>query len=142
MKTLLQKLNYKGQKRILIINDIENCMTDHLKDHNDIRVDGQVDPKYPYDFMIIFVKKVSEIKEITPVALHNLTVDGVLWFCYPKKKSKRASGIDRDHGWKPLNDLGFFGIRVVAINEDWAGIRFRNIKHIKVTSERFSEKQS
>jgi len=142
MKTLLEKLNYKGQKRILLINAEKNFKLAPLKEIKDIQIDNKIDPRYPYDFMIIFVRKVTEVKEIVPVALHNLAVDGVLWFCYPKKSSKKySSDIDRDHGWKALSDLDFFGIRLLTIDDDWSAMRFRNIKYIKATSERFLVKK-
>jgi hypothetical protein len=139
MKSLLEKLNYKGQKRIVVINAEENFKLAPLQELKDIQIDNKIDPRYPYDFMIIFVRKVAEVKEIVPFALHNLAVDGVLWFCYPKKTSKKcSSGIDRDHGWKALNDLEFFGTRMVTIDDDWSAMRFRNIKYIKSISERFA----
>jgi hypothetical protein len=142
MKTLLEKLNYKGQKRIVVINAEKNFKLAPLKEIKDIQIDSEIDPRYPYDFMIIFVRKGTEVKEIVPVALHNLAVDGVLWFCYPKKSSKKySSDIDRDHGWKTLNDLEFFGIRLLTIDDDWSAMRFRNIKYIKATSERFAVKK-
>lgn len=141
MKTLLEKLNYKGQKRIAIINAEKNFKLTELDELKDIQVDNNIDQRYPYDFMIIFVRHPEEVKRITPVVLHNLTVEGLLWFCYPKKTSKKQSGsLDRDHGWKTLNDLDFFGIRMVAIDEDWAAMRFRNRKYIKASSERFKVK--
>jgi hypothetical protein len=142
MKTLLEKLNYKGQKRIAVINAERNFKLAPLTELKDIQIDSDIDLRYPYDFMIIFVRKVTEVKEVVPVALHNLAVDGVLWFCYPKKSSKEySSDIDRDHGWKALNDLDFFGIRLVTIDDDWSAMRFRNIKYIKATSERFAVKK-
>jgi hypothetical protein len=142
MQTLLEKLNYKGQKRIAVINAEKNFKLAPLNELKDIQIDSEIDPRYPYDFMIIFVRKVTEVKEIVPVALHNLALDGVLWFCYPKKSSKKhSSDIDRDHGWKVLNDLEFFGIRLVTIDDDWSAMRFRNIKYIKATSERFAVKK-
>jgi hypothetical protein len=139
MKTLLEKLNYRGQKRIVVINPEKNFRLAPNKEIKDIQIDNEIDLRYPYDFMIIFVKKFAEVEETTPVALHNLTADGVLWFCYPKKSSEKySSDIDRDHGWKALNDLEFFGIRMVSIDEDWSAMRFRNIKYIKTTSDRFA----
>jgi hypothetical protein len=142
MRPLLEKLNYKGQKRIAILNAEKNFILAPMKEIKDIQIDTEIDPRYPYDFMILFVRKAAEVKEIVPVALHNLAVDGVLWFCYPKKTSKKyLSEIDRDHGWEALNDLGFFGIRMVAIDEDWSAMRFRNIKYIKTVSERFAVKK-
>ena len=142
MQTLLEKLNYKGQKRIVIFNAEKNFKLAPQKEIKDIQIDNEIDLRYPYDFMLIFVRKVRDVEEITPVALHNLAVDGILWFCYPKKTSKKySSDINRDNGWKALNDLEFYGIRMVNIDEDWSALRFRNIKYIKSTSERFIGKK-
>ena len=142
MKTLLEKLNCKGHKRIALINANKNFKLAPLKELKDIQIDNEIDLRYPYDFMIIFAKKASEVEKIAPIALHNLAVEGILWFCYPKKTSRKySSDIDRDHGWKSLNDLNFFGIRMVAIDEDWSAMRFRNRKYIKATSDRFPVKK-
>jgi hypothetical protein len=138
MKSILEKLNYKGQKRISILNAEESFLKSISSDLIDVTIDKKIDPRYPYEFIIIFVKSVSEVEQIAPVTIHNLMADGVLWFCYPKKTSPRfKSEIDRDHGWKVLNDSGLFGIRLVAIDEDWSALRFRNKKYIKSTSGRF-----
>lgn len=140
MKNLLDKLNYKGQKRISIINAEESFIITISPDLIDVTIDKKIDPRYPYEFIIIFVKSVSEVEQIAPVTIHNLMADGILWFCYPKKTSKKYnSEIDRDHGWKVLNDSGFFGIRLVAVDENWSALRFRNKKYIKSTSGRFDK---
>ena len=141
MKTLLEKLNFKGQKRIAVLNADKNFRLAPLKEIKDVQVDNEIDQRYPYDFVILFVKNVMEVDHFTPIALHNLILDGILWFCYPKKTSKKYSAdIDRDHGWKVLNDLDFYGIRLVSIDDDWSALRFRNKKYIKSTSERFKKK--
>jgi hypothetical protein len=140
MKNLLDKLNYKGQKRISVLNAEENFIHLVSFELKDVVIDQKIDPRYPYEFIIIFVKSISEVEQVTPMTLHNLMADGVLWFCYPKKSSKKyRSDIDRDHGWKILNDSGLHGIRLVAIDEDWSALRFRNIKYIKSTSGRFTK---
>jgi hypothetical protein len=129
MRTLLEKLNYKGQQRIAVINAEKNFRLAPVLEIKGIQIDKEIDPRYAYDFMILFVKNPSEVDDFTPSAIHNLKVDGILWFCYPKKSSKNASpGLDRDHGWKALNDLGFFGIRLVNVDEEWSAMRFRNVK--------------
>lgn len=140
MKNLLVKLNYKEQKRIAVIN-AEDWFTNSLSDEiKDIIIDIEIDPRYPYNFMIIFVKNSSDVDFHTPMALHNLMADGILWFCYPKKSSKKyISDLDRDNGWKSLNDSGLFGVRLVSIDEDWSAIRFRNVKYIKSVSGRISK---
>jgi hypothetical protein len=142
MQTLLEKLNYKGQKRIAFINAEKNFKLAPAREIKDVQLDIEIDPRYPYDFMIIFVKTVSEVEGYAPLALHNLAVDGILWFCYPKQTSmKFTSEVGRDHGWKVLNDAEFFGIRLVSIDDDWSALRFRNRKFIKSSSERFGISQ-
>ena len=107
MKNLLDKLNYKGQKRISVINAEESFIFSISSELKDVIIDQEIDPRYPYEFIILFVTRVSELEFLAPMALHNLMADGVLWFCYPKKTSKKySSDIDRDHGWKVLNDSG------------------------------------
>jgi hypothetical protein len=140
MRNLFDKLNYKGQERMAVIN-AEDSFTTLISDElRNVTVDKEIDPRYPYDFIILFVRSVSEVKYLTPIALHNLLADGVLWFCYPKKTSKKYStDIDRDHGWKALNDSGFYSIRIVAIDNDWSAMRFRNIKFIRSASGRITK---
>lgn len=140
MKTLLEKLNYNAQKRIAVINSEEKFPIALFKDLKDVVIDSEIDQRFPYDFIIVSVKKIAEVENIVPVALHNLVDDGILWFCFPKKTSiKYSSEIDRDHGWKALNNLDFYGIRLVSIDEDWSAMRFRNKKYIKSTSGRFNK---
>ena len=138
MNKLLGKLNYKAQRRIAILNP-ENSFLDSISpDLGNIIIDKEIDPRCPYNFILTFVKTVSDVEQMTPVVLHNLTADGILWFCYPKKSSKKfKSDLSRDQGWKPLNDSGLYGIRMVSIDDDWSAMRFRNLKYIKPTSKRF-----
>ena len=140
MKSLLTKLNYKGQKRISVLNAEESFIRSISSELKDVIIDQEIDPRYPYEFIILFVTRVSELEFLAPMALHNLMADGVLWFCYPKKTSKKySSDIDRDHGWKVLNDSRLYGVRLVTIDADWSALRFRNFKYIKSVSGRFSK---
>lgn len=139
MKKLFEKLNYKGQDRIAIINAEEDFINLASEELINVTIDRKIDPRFPYDFIVVFVKSVSEINHFSSLAIHNLLVDGTLWFCYPKKPIRKNShNIDRDHGWKALNDSGFRGVRIIAIDENWSALRFRNIKFIKSLRNRFS----
>ena len=132
MTDILVKLNYKGQNRIAVINAEADFFDLISKLLPDVIIDGIIDPRFPYSYIILFVKSKSDIDHLTPVALHNLTADGTLWFCYPKKTSKKYSvDIDRDHGWDALNNSGFRGIRMVSVDDNWSALRFRNVKYIK-----------
>jgi hypothetical protein len=56
----------------------------------------------------------------------------VLWVAYPKKASKRySSDVGRDDSFQPLGDLGFEGVRQIAVDDDWSALRFRRAEHIK-----------
>jgi hypothetical protein len=136
---LLKKLNYKDQNRIVVINAGEILIKNLLKDLPEVQIDTEIDPRYPYEFMLIFVELVREVKLVAPRALHNLKADGTLWFAYPKKTSnKYSSDIDRDHGWEVLLDRGFDKVRLIAIDDDWSALRFRNVRFIKSVQTRFS----
>ena len=134
MEYLLKKLNYKEQERICIVNG-NNGFADRIqKLKPGIRVDEKIDPKYLYEFCLIFVKDESDLKDTVPQSIHNLTEDGVLWFAYPKKSSKKYnSDISRDKGWDLVNSHGFQPVRQVSIDEDWSALRFRNVRFIKRT---------
>ena len=139
MQNLIEKLNYKGQDRIALINSEESFASSLSNDLIGVTIDKEIDPRYPYGFIMVFVKSVSDVNRVTCIALHNLIADGVLWFCYPKKSSKKyKSELDRDHGWKTLNDSGFHGTRIISINEDWSALRFRNTKHIKSNRQKLT----
>ena len=139
MNKLLEKLNYKGQPRIAMLNVDSGFLESLSSDLKEVIVDTVIDPRCPYSFIMIFVKSISEVEDATPVALHNLTADGILWYCYPKKSSKKfKSDIDRDHGWDSLNNSGFQGIRIVSIDDDWSALRFRHTKFIRLRSKKAS----
>jgi hypothetical protein len=138
MKEILKKLNYRDYWRIAVINAEESFYEAVVWELKEVIIDREVDQRCPYEFMIFFVRNVSEVDQLSPTAFHNLTADGVLWFFYPKKTSEKYSpGLDRNHGWNSLNNAGFHGIRMVSIDNNWSGMRFRNIRFIKSKSERY-----
>jgi hypothetical protein len=140
MNDLLKKLNYKEHRRIAVLNAADEFIAEITRVLDRVIIDREIDQRCPYEFMIVFVSSVAEVENFTPSMLHNLTADGILWFCYPKKTSKFFSGgPERDRGWKSLNDAGFHGIRMVAVDKEWSALRFRNIKYIKSSTDRFAK---
>jgi hypothetical protein len=77
---MLEKLNYKGQKRISVLNAEKDFISLISGDLKDVTIDQKIDPRYPYEFIIIFVKSESEVEMYGPMILHNLIADGILWF--------------------------------------------------------------
>ena len=138
MEALLRKLNYKGYSRIIVNNATCEFMDSLVAALPGVQIDTDIDPRFPYEFMILFVKHFCEVEALAPRALHNLVTDGILWFAFPKNTSKNlASDIDSKHGWEVLIDRGFDKVRQVSIDNDWSALRFRNIRYIRSNNGRF-----
>jgi hypothetical protein len=94
-------------------------------------VDTAAAPRKSYPFTLAFVQSESDVKKFGLVAARQLEGDGVCWMVYPKKSSKKYQAtITRDNGWTLLGELGFEGVRQVAIDADWSALRFRRAEHI------------
>ena len=131
MHPVIKKLNYKNQEKVLVLNSpVEfQLVLNELKDLSSV---DQFIRETEYEYILIFVKKVQEIEEFSALITQNISEDAVFWVAYPKKSSKKySSDINRDNGWQSLGDIGFEGIRQVAIDNDWSAIRFRQARLIK-----------
>jgi len=132
MDDLLKKLYYKGQERIAVIDapaPFNKKLAAKLKG---VQIDASIDPRYLYDFIILFVMTKDDIKKISHQAIHNISPDGKLWIAYLKVTStKYKSEVDRDNGWEPFEQAGFRRVSQIAVDDDWSALRFRNKKYIK-----------
>jgi len=89
-------------------------------------------PGAVFDFVMAFARSAADIARLAQKAAACLGEDGLLWFAYPKKASKRyRTDISRDDGWLPLGELGFKAVRQIAVDADWSALRFRQVGHIK-----------
>ena len=131
MNPIFRKLQFKESKRILVINSPEEFQSNLDEMSTSSKIDQQMVGKQKYDFVLVFVKSCAEIAEQVKLANY-LDDDALFWLAYPKKASKKyKSDISRDVGWQPLGNLGFEGVRQIAIDDDWSALRFRQTKHIK-----------
>ncbi len=129
MNAVFQKLNYKNQSPLCILHTPEEFIP-FLQDitapiHTMLEANR-------YDFVLVFVKSCAEINEQVALVMERLNPDAVCWFAYPKKSSKKyQSDVGRDDSWQILGDLGYEGVRMIAIDQDWSAIRFREARFIK-----------
>lgn len=132
MSSIFQKLQFKKQKKILVLNSPDEFRP-HLEKISTIaRIDEILTTDVKYGFVLIFVKSCSEIIFLIQKIVPLLNPDALLWFAYPKKSSKKyQSDISRDQGWQVLGDAGFEAVRQIAIDDDWSALRFRRIEFIK-----------
>ena len=129
MHALLKKLNHKEQA-IYCLNAPPSFLNalaqsgatvyDHIKTAKEI------------EFVLAFVTAQKEIDNLVPELVPKLNGDAVLWMCYPKGSSKKFKcDFNRDTGWAVLGAYNLEGVRMVAIDEDWSALRFRNVAYIK-----------
>lgn len=130
MHPLLKKLNFKDHAKLVVLGappelgpTLEAMAVDVPLRNRLGKGEG---------FVLVFVRSCAEIEAKAPKVAAALGDDALLWFAYPKKSSKRyRSDVGRDDSWQPLGQLGFEGVRQVAIDEDWSALRFREAHNIK-----------
>src|SRR6056297_2685491 len=134
---LFNKLNFKEQKEILILNhpiEFEKELK-AIENYAIVRSDyGEIKL---IEFVLTFVKTKDEINKLIPIIDKKLKGDGIVWYSYPKKTSKKyKSEINRDKGWEILGTLGYECVRSVAIEANWSALRFRKVEFIKTMKRR------
>lgn len=137
MTPLFKKLNLKEQKAVLILNHPTEFQSEIEVMQKEVSIITKTDDICEIEFVLTFVKTKAEIDNITPIINKKLKGDGVVWFAYPKRTSKKYKAeINRDNGWDILGIMGFEGVRAVAIDDDWSAIRFRKVEFVKVMNRR------
>jgi hypothetical protein len=132
MDKLITKLNYKGDKRILILEGESKFVKSLSGKINGTRIDSETDPKFLYNFIIIFAETSEDVDRTFLDAVQNLYEDGIIWFVYPKSPdSKDNIRLTRKKGWNSCKDAGFEAVRHISIDDSLNATRFRNKKFIK-----------
>ncbi|RIX50578.1 hypothetical protein D3P08_20100 [Paenibacillus nanensis] len=78
-----------------------------------------------YDFVLLFVTSLAELKQFAPAAIKAAAHDALLWITYPKGTSKIKTDVNRDTGWAVMIELGVEGIAMVSMNDTWSAMRYR-----------------
>jgi hypothetical protein len=139
MNPVFKKLNFKNQQIIHVINAPDSFKKD-MSDMQDLTaIKTSLTGAKDVEFFLAFVTKQKEVDDLTVKVSSLMIDDGVLWFAYPKGSSKKYKcEFNRDNGWNALGKLGWEGVRMVAIDEDWSALRFRKVEHIKTMTRSFA----
>jgi hypothetical protein len=138
MSTLFNKLNLKDQTEMLVVNAPESFEAE-LAQLNGVTIKRALKDCKAMAFCLVFVTKQAEVNKLAPAVIKKAQGDAVIWFAYPKGTSKKYKcDFNRDTGWQVLGDLGYEGVRMVAIDEDWSALRFRNAVFIKTMTRSFA----
>jgi hypothetical protein len=134
MTPLFRKLNLKDQSAILVLNAPASFESE-LAALTDISIQRDPDRVEVMTFVLAFVMTQAVVDTIAAAVVQKLEGDGVVWFAYPKSRSKKYKcEFNRDTGWAVLGAAGFEAVRQVAIDADWSALRFRRVEFIKTLS--------
>lgn len=139
--TLLQKLNFKAQPAVALVNLPAElaALAEAFAAETTVYTDLEVVETVP--FVLAFATRQAEVDALAEQAAGKVSGDGIVWVAYPKGTSKRyRCEFNRDTGWQVLGQHGFEGVRQVAINDDWSALRFRRVEFIKTMKR--SEKRA
>lgn len=131
MSPIFKKLNLKDQKAILVLNPPKSFEPE-LDALTDVTIQRDIESLENIDFSLAFVTQQAEVDSLANAIAQRAKGDAILWFAYPKASSKNYTcEFNRDTGWAVLGELGFEGVRQVAIDADWSALRFRRVEFIK-----------
>ena len=131
MATVFEKLNWKGQQEITVLNAPANFEPELAKlsvkaIHRSLSLIKET------VFLLAFATRKSDVDALAPEIAKLAKGDAIVWFAYPKGSSKKYKcDFNRDTGWDAMNELGFETVRAVAIDEDWTALRFRRSEFVK-----------
>lgn len=129
---ILKKLILKDQNPILITNLPEDLYEIHRYLANNHEIHHQAIRGIKYEFAVSFVLTTNDVKWVADKVIPSLEKDAIFWVVYPKKTTKKyKSEISRDKGWEPIGELGYEGVSMIAIDNDWSAFRFRHVDYIK-----------
>lgn len=130
MSSLTQKLLIKQGKNWLVINPIDGylALLDPLPEGAKITSVS----KGNFDGIHLFVKNSGELTAALKVIIPLLKPDTIFWVSYPKKSSAIASDLKMGD-WQEIYDLGWQGVASMAVDDTWAGSRFRPVGQSKLS---------
>lgn len=124
MQQLGKKLQLKQGQHILLLNAPASVV--QLLSEEGYAVTTEQEKESKFDAVQLFVHDKAELGKFAHETINNLSLASMLWIAYPKKSSGIISDLTRDEGWKIMSEVGFEGVRQVAIDDVWSSLRFKH----------------
>ncbi len=81
----------------------------------------------PYDVVVLFAPTAAALRRRLPAAIKACAPGGTLWVAYLKQSSGRATTLTRDAGWEPTERDDLTRVSMIALDDAWAGFKFRRV---------------
>jgi hypothetical protein len=121
--TLAQKLNLKPENILEVVNVPVNWVDQLGKELADNPIVFSLSERP--EAILIFVENKEQVEKIVFPVMPFLSKDCLVWLSYPKGTSGVKTDINRDILWKLMEPCGWNPVRMVALDEVWACMRFR-----------------
>ncbi|MEM6347343.1 MAG: hypothetical protein AAF927_25860 [Bacteroidota bacterium] len=133
MNPIFKKMNFKDQKRILVLFAPISFQPNMAEMEPLCEVLTEIRAADKYEYVLTFAESIKQLEETMASLKGKFSEnDPQLWIAYPKKSSKKyQSDINRDMDWSFVGEQGFEGVRQIAIDADWSALRFRQARFIK-----------
>lgn len=121
-KTLVQKLGIQPGARIAFQNE-----PDHYRSLLGTMPEGVRVYKHraaELDFIHVFAKNFSQLRQGFPRAKRRIKPDGMVWISWPKLTSPLKADLNEDLVRDTGLAHGMVDVKVAAIDEDWSGLKF------------------
>jgi hypothetical protein len=130
---LAKKLGIKPGHKLLIMNAPEKYMgmLEPLPEGVDAQTRVPAGGEGTFDFVQAFAHNRADVERQAGEALRALKPGGLLWFSYPKGRSKVKTDITRDVGWESVTGAGMEIVAQVSIDDTWSAGRFRPSGDVK-----------
>jgi hypothetical protein len=120
---LAKKLGIKAGYRMFIYNPPSHYMNLFNDLPDDIRIENNPDAAN-IDFIHLFLISFQELVTIPSKYKSLMKKDGMMWVSWPKGSSNISTDLNRELVREQMLILGLVDIKVVAIDQDWSGLKF------------------
>jgi hypothetical protein len=130
MTALAKKLQIKPGKKWLIYNAPKGYLKSLEPLPENVRC--SIAAKGEFDGIQLFAKNKAELAESLKVIAPLLKPDTIFWIAYPKRNSGMESDM-RMGDWDEMTKLKLQGVASIAVDDKWAGSRFRPEGQAKIS---------
>lgn len=124
LETVIEKLQIKNEKNLLI----QGLPSSIEKQFQKLNFAKSVTPllrSRRIDFALIFAVNKKQLVGILEDVLPALAENPNFWIAYPKKASKIASDLTRDHNWECIECFNLDSFEEVELDNVWRALKFK-----------------
>ncbi len=122
-KTIAQKLSLKPGTKFILVNPPPGYQARIGELPAGVKLLDEASS--PAEAIQVFIANRGELEAQLPQLKQHMTPHGMLWVSYHKGTSKVKTDINRDSINAYARTLGFQGVAIISVDDDWAALRLK-----------------